>query len=136
MKLTVIAVLASAVIILAISCQSDEQVEFRRYYSAGSLTYINHCQNCHGAKGEGLGALIPPLTDSVYIKNNKDKLACFLKYSLRGKITISGRDYQERMPQSDLPPIEMANVLTYIANSFGNKSGTINADMVDKDLAN
>ena len=136
MKLKVIAILAAVVVALAISCQSDEQVEFQRYYSAGSLAYASHCQNCHGVKGEGLQGLIPPLTDTIYIKNSKNNLACFLKNGLHGKITVAGRDYEERMPQSGLAPIEIADILTYVVNSFGNKAGMVNVDKVGEDLNN
>src|ERR1700680_910671 len=95
------------------SCQSDAQIEFERYYSAGSLVYQTRCQNCHGTHGEGLLGLIPPLTDSVYLKTNKDALACLVKYGLRGKVVIKNRVFEEKMPPNDLPPIEIANVLTY-----------------------
>src|SRR5471030_1233044 len=81
-----------------ISCQSEEQIEFKRYYSAGSLVYQTRCQNCHGAHGEGLQALIPPLTDSIYLKANKEVLACIVKYGLSEKITIKNKVFEEKMP--------------------------------------
>jgi mono/diheme cytochrome c family protein len=117
-----------------VSCQSDEQVELNRYYAGGSVLYLSHCQNCHGEKGEGLQALIPPLTDSIFLKNNKTLLACYLKKGLKGEITIGGRKFEGAMPASDLSPIEMAKVLTYITNSFGNKVGVINLQQVQHDL--
>lgn len=122
-------------IVLATSCQSDEQVEFARYYSGGSTLYITHCQNCHGEKGEGLQALIPPLTDSTYLKNNRSSLACYIKNGLKGKITVAGRNFEGEMPAAtDLSPIEIAKVLTYITNSFGNKAGVLNLQHVQADL--
>jgi mono/diheme cytochrome c family protein len=123
-------------IALAISCQSDEQVEFNRYYSGGSLVYQIHCENCHGAKGEGLQDLIPPLTDSTYLKSNKTLLACYIKNGLKDKIIVNGRTFEDEMPAaSDLSPIEIAKVLTYITNSFGNKAGLINLQQVEVDLS-
>ena len=117
------------------SCQSDEQVEFNRYYSGGSVLYLAHCQNCHGEKGEGLQALIPPLTDTVFLKQNRSSLACYLKNGLKGKLSIAGREFEGEMPAAaDLSPIEVAKVLTYITNSFGNKSGLINLQQVQADL--
>ena len=134
MKLKIIAGIGFILFMLIVSCQSDEQLEFKRYYSAGSLVYQTHCQNCHGANGEGLQGLMPPLTDSVFLKANKTRLACFVKYGLKEKLTISKKTFEGEMPPNDLPPIEIANVLTYIANSFGNKIGTINSDEVNADL--
>ena len=57
-------------LVFIVSCENDSSIEFKRYYSEGAQVYQTHCQNCHGAHGEGLLSLIPPLTDSVYFKNN------------------------------------------------------------------
>ena len=67
-----------AVLIIA-SCQNEQQVDYNRYYSAGAAVYQSHCQNCHGDKGEGLAALIPPLTDTLFLKTNKHQIACYLE---------------------------------------------------------
>lgn len=136
MKLRLIGLIAGAVLTLAVSCQSEQEMEFARYYSAGSLVYQQHCQNCHGDKGQGLQMLIPPLTDSVFLKNNKTKLACFVKNGLEGKITINGRVFDDQMQGDDLSPLEIAKVLTYITNSYGNKLGTITVKQVENDLKN
>jgi mono/diheme cytochrome c family protein len=140
MKLKIISGISIILFVLVVtcmftSCQSDEEIEFKRYYSSGSLVYQTRCQNCHGAHGEGLLGLIPPLTDSGYLKTNKKNLACVVKYGLRGKITIKNRIFEEKMPPTRLSPIEIANVLTYITNSFGNKSGMITNQQIEKDLA-
>ena len=125
------------VMAMVASCQSEDQVEFNRYYSGGSVLYLAHCQNCHGEKGEGLHALIPPLTDSVFLKQNRSSLACYLKNGLKGKLSIAGREFEGEMPAAaDLSPIEVAKVLTYVTNSFGNKQGLINLQQVQADLKN
>ena len=116
------------------SCQSDEQLEFARYYSAGSLVYQTKCQNCHGKNGEGLLGLIPPLTDTTYLKKNRSKFSCLIKNGIKGKIVISKRTFEGEMRADDLPPIEIANVLTYVGNSFGNKLGTIKVQQVQDEL--
>ncbi|WP_426667172.1 c-type cytochrome [Mucilaginibacter sp. McL0603] len=133
MKLKVIGAI-SAVIILIAACQNEESIEFRRYYSSGALVYQSHCQNCHGENGEGLSALIPPLTDSNYLIKNKTGLACSIKSGLKGPITIKGKTFDDAMPANDLSPIEIAQVLTYIGNSFGNKLNTIDEQEVQTDL--
>jgi mono/diheme cytochrome c family protein len=135
MKLKIIAGIVSLLFLLIVSCQSDEQMEFNRYYSSGSLIYQNHCQNCHGTNGEGLQGLIPSLKDSVFLKSNKSTLACLVKYGLKKNITILKRSYDSEMPSNDLAPIQIANVLTYITNSFGNKMGAITLAQVGIDLA-
>src|SRR5437879_1350260 len=135
MKLKIIGAISAVIILFIASCQSEESIEFKRYYSSGALVYQTHCQNCHGINGEGLSALIPPLTDSVYLKNNKTALACYIKLGLKGQIAINGKTFDEAMPAGDLSPVEIARVLTYIGNSFGNKLNTIDEQAVQADLA-
>ncbi len=135
MKIWLVVSVFMAILIIAASCQNDGQIEFNRFYSNGSVVYQAHCQNCHGAKGEGLQGLIPSLADSIYLKNNKSALACQLNNGLKGKITILNKEFEGEMPASKLSPLEIAQVLTYVANSFGNKLGTINTDHVNADLA-
>ncbi|RYY34625.1 MAG: c-type cytochrome [Sphingobacteriaceae bacterium] len=132
-KLAVILSILTGIGIMA-SCQSDADLEFKRYYSGGMLIYQTNCQNCHGKNGEGLSALIPPLTDTTYIKQNKNKLACYLQNGLSGIVNVSGKFYDGKMPPSGLSRIDIAKVLTYVGNSFGNKTGLINVEQVEGDL--
>jgi len=134
MKLKVISGISLLLAILFFSCQSDKELEFSRYYTAGSVIYQNKCQNCHGANGQGLLALMPPLTDSVYLKANKDILACYIKFGIKAKVTIGNKQFDGAMPANDFAPIDIAEVLTYVTNSFGNKMGTIPSEQVDDDL--
>jgi mono/diheme cytochrome c family protein len=135
MKLGIFGAISAVIILFIVSCQSDESIEFKRYYSSGALVYQSHCQNCHGVNGEGLSALIPPLTDSIYLKNNKNALTCYITSGLKGQITVKSKTFDDAMPANDLSPLEVAQVLTYIGNSFGNKLNTINEQTVQADLA-
>ncbi|MEB0261387.1 MULTISPECIES: cytochrome c [unclassified Mucilaginibacter] len=137
MKLKVIGFLTLLICVIVISCQSDAEQDFKRYYTGGAAIYKTNCQNCHGANGEGLSSLIPPLTDSAYLNKNRNQLSCFVKYGIKETIIIiKGKAYEGAMPANvDLPAIDVAKVLTYVGNSFGNKMGTIPVDVVDADLA-
>jgi len=130
------AILLMLTLFFIVSCQSDESLEFKRYYSIGAEVYQARCQNCHGANGQGLSALIPPLTDSVYLKNNKTSLPCYIRSGLKGAIIVNGKTFDDAMPAADLSSMQIAQVLTYVGNSFGNKIGTINQDQVEADLKN
>ena len=135
MKIKIISAICLLLVVLIYSCQSDETIEFKRYYSTGSIVYQDHCQNCHGSKGEGLAALIPPFTDTLFIKNNKAKLACMLQNGFKEKINVAGREFVGEMPAAGLSPIEIAQVTTYVTNSFGNKQGVITVEDITADLA-
>jgi mono/diheme cytochrome c family protein len=117
-----------------ISCQDDKSIEFARYYSSGRLLYTSHCQNCHGVHGEGLNGLIPPLNDSAFLRKNYSRLPCLVQIGINGKITILKKDFEGQMPATGLAPIEIAQALTYIENSFGNKMGTTTLDTVNRCL--
>jgi mono/diheme cytochrome c family protein len=134
MKIKAILGICALLAVLIASCQSGDTLEFDRYYSEGSVVYQTHCQNCHGQHGEGLNGLIPPLTDSVFFKTNRDQLPCIVQYGLKGKITVGKKDFEGQMPASGLANIEVAQALTYITNSFGSKLGAFNVDAVNADV--
>lgn len=119
-----------------VACQNQEDLEFKRYYTSGMVIYQAKCQNCHDAQGGGLSALIPPLTDRVYLEANKKNLACIVKYGAKGNVTIHGKTFNGQMPANDLPAVEIAEVLTYVNNSFGNKLGVVTTEMVNESLKN
>ncbi len=135
-KAAAVVVLLSAVIIMAVSCQNAADLEYKRYYTAGKLLYQSRCQNCHGQNGEGLSALIPPLTDTAFIAKRQHELPCFVRDGVSSMLVVSGKAYDGRMPPSGLVPVQIAEVLTYVGNSFGNKRGVIDVNTVTKDLEN
>src|SRR3569833_771684 len=116
-----------------ISCERDSSLEFKRYYTEGAQVYTTHCQNCHGAHGDGLVSLILSLTDTVYFKTNKAKLACAIREGMKDPVIVGGKALANVMPQQDLTPLELAEVITYIQNSFGNKMGLTAGDQVQVD---
>lgn len=134
MKFGIIAFLLGIIGVMAYSCQSDEKIEFMRYYSAGQELYKTHCQNCHGRNGEGLAALIPPLTDANYFKQHREQLACYVKNGLKLPILVNGKAYNGQMPPATLAPVEIAQVLTYVQNSFGNQAAVHNIEQVNAEL--
>lgn len=133
-KLSIIAILCIAVAICALSCQNDGQITYIRHYTNGQALYVANCQNCHGKNGEGLSALIPPLTDTAYTNRNKHLLACYLQNGVSGIISVNKKFYDNKMPPSGLSPIEIAEVLTYTGNAFGNKQGLVDFKQVSDDL--
>ncbi len=118
-------------------CQNAGQVKEDMYHVNGRDIYIKHCQNCHGAKGEGLGALAPALTDTVSLKQNKQKIACFIKNGIQDTMIIHGQKYEGTMPSfPELYDIDIAQVMVYITNSFGNNQGMYTTEQVISDLKN
>jgi len=117
------------------SCQNETSINFKRYYVNGKGIYEKNCQNCHGSDGKGLGTLYPPLTDSTYLKLNRNKLACIIRNGQTGTIKINNISYVGIMPGNEtLADIDIAQVIVYITNSFGNKQGFYDSEIATKDL--
>lgn len=131
-----LAVFTPLFFMLLIACQDEKAVEFQRYYSLGKNLYAKHCQNCHGEKGEGLGGLYPPLSDTTFLRKNRDSLTCWITNGLQKKIVVNGKTYEGKMPaDTDTSPIEIAQIITYVTNSFGNRQGITDNDEVNGQIA-
>lgn len=123
----------SAVII---SCSPRKDVKFEQYMVHGERLYEIHCANCHQSSGEGLGRLIPPLKGSDYLAAHAGNLACLLKFGLADSIIVLGQMYNQPMPANvSLDPIDIAEILTYITNSWGNEGIMVTVPVVNQQLA-
>lgn len=136
-KIIIYTLFVTAISAVINACQSAGEIEMAKYLSNGKDIYKARCQNCHGENGEGLGELAPPLTDTVFLKQHKQKLACYIKNGTNEPMEIHGKTYQEKMPPfKDLHDIDIAQVMVYITNSFGNKQGMYTYEQVANDLKN
>lgn len=135
-KIILLSLFSIFMISLIYSCQSAEKIQQDAYYVNGRDIYISHCQNCHGSKGEGLGELAPPLTDSVYMRKNKQQLACIIKNGLSTPVTVHGKVYEGKMPDFNLANIDLAQLIVYLSNGFGHQQGMYTTEQVEQDLKN
>lgn len=89
----------------------------------GKTVYTNNCMNCHMEDGKGIANAFPPLAKSDYLKRPaKDLIAIILK-GQSGEVKVNGVVYNGNMPAQDyLTDEEIADVLNYISNSWGNKN--------------
>ena len=87
----------------------------------GKEVYVRYCQSCHMEKGEGVEGLYPPLAKTSYIKSSK-KIIDIILYGQLGEVTVNGKKYNTDMPaQAYLTDDQIADVLTFVRNSWGNK---------------
>jgi mono/diheme cytochrome c family protein len=92
----------------------------------GAVVYKNVCITCHQADGGGLPPINPPLIKTSYVLGDKAKLAHIVLAGLAEPIEIDGEDYKQHMPaQAYLTDQQIADVLTYVRNSFGNKASAV-----------
>ena len=96
----------------------------------GKILYEANCAACHQQDGTGLAGAFPPLANSDYLMAREDKGAGIIINGLSGKITVNGKEYDGVMPQMQLTDDEIANILTYVRNSWGNKGDLVQASEV------
>ena len=94
----------------------------------GQKVYKNVCITCHMADGGGVPNMNPPLIKTEYVLGDKARLAHIVLAGLAEPIEIDGNEYKQHMPAQDyLSDQEIADVLTYVRNSFGNKASLVRA---------
>lgn len=123
-----VTVIVSIVMISSGFIQSDVQKSMAR----GKEVYGLYCQNCHMEDGKGMPEVNPPLAKADYMKKPaKDLINVILKGST-ASMTVNGKKYLGAMPaQEYLNDEQIADVLNYIKNNWGNKiPGTITPAMV------
>ena len=112
------------------ACQADGYVQKAQYVTNGQQLYRTHCQNCHGAQGEGLGTLYPALTDTNRLAEIRLKMPRLVRFGTE-TISIDTTLIQQKMPANPvLTSIEIAYVLTYIQNAFGNEMNVFSHEEV------
>ncbi|MBC5768144.1 copper-containing nitrite reductase [Ramlibacter albus] len=94
---------------------------------AGQQLFAGTCSVCHQANGAGMPGVFPPLAKSDFLDNVKKSIDVVLN-GLSGKVTVNGTEYNSVMPpMNQLNDDEVANIMTYILNSWGNKGGSVSA---------
>lgn len=100
--------------------------------AAGKIKFEENCLACHQASGEGVRGVFPPLAKSDYLMANKKRAIQVVLKGLEGKIVVNGQEFNNIMPVLDLSDEVIANILTYVRNSWGNKSDMVTPEEVAK----
>ncbi len=96
---------------------------------AGKALFAGTCSTCHQPDGKGMAGVFPPLAKSDYIAADKTRLPNVILHGLQGPVKVNGVDYNSIMPpMSQLTDDEVANIATYILNSWGNPGGRISKE--------
>jgi len=99
--------------------------------SSGERIYRVHCAACHQADGQGLAGTFPPLAGSDYLERGHGDLIRVVLQGVRGPVAVNGVEYDGVMPNlSYLSDSEVADVLSYILNAWGNSGGVIEPGQV------
>ena len=110
------------------SISAKEPQLFVQKVSPGEKIFKKYCISCHQADGGGVPNLNPPLIKTPYVLGDKKKLIKIILHGLNENIEIKGEFFSNPMPElSILKDQEIADVLTYVRSSFGNKASAVTA---------
>jgi nitrite reductase (NO-forming) len=99
--------------------------------AAGKVVYTRNCAACHQGDGSGVAGAFPPLAKSDFL-TKPEVIASAVANGLTGEITVNGEKYNGVMPKLGLSDEEIANVSTYVMNSWDNAGGEVTPEMVAK----
>ena len=113
----------SMLVFISISLFQD--TELKQSMERGKEIYADFCVTCHLQQGEGVSHTFPPLAGSDYLMENRTKSIKAIKYGLQGEITVNGITYNSAMAGLGPEDEEVADVMNYISNSWGNAADAI-----------
>ncbi|WP_343307180.1 c-type cytochrome [Chitinophaga niabensis] len=100
-------------------------------FPRGNLIFKTVCQTCHGADGEGIQSLAPPLNHSEIVTGKKERLIAIVLFGLTGPVEVNGKLYKAPEINADMPGIgsndefsdgDIAQLMSFIRNAWGNKA--------------
>ncbi|WP_026777432.1 copper-containing nitrite reductase [Polaribacter sp. Hel_I_88] len=98
----------------------------------GKQVYMNTCFACHQAEGQGIPNAFPPLAKSDYLNADVERAIGVVLNGLTGEITVNGKKYNSVMTRQTLTDEEVADVMTYVYNSWGNNKTNVSIKTVQE----
>ena len=130
---------------MSLKQKKDEEVKThltggdREQFIKGKAIYSKegYCITCHQPDGAGLTASgFPPLAATPWVTGDEERLIKIVLNGLQGPIEVEGKKYPGQVPMTPfgnlLKDDELAAVITYVRNAFGNKSSVISPDQIKK----
>ena len=103
----------------------------------GQRVYNISCLPCHQADGNGVPGMHPPIRNTEWIKGDKERLISIVMEGMEGEIVVNKEIFNTIMPpQRHLDAQQVADVLTFVRQSFGNEASEITIEEVEKVLKN
>ena len=111
--------------------QSEMDVNDLDSMIAHGRRVYTQCLSCHQGDGRGLYPVYPPLADSEYVTGDPALLASIILHGIEGRLSVSGRIYNQSMPPAPIRnDQDIAAVMTYVRQAWGNQSSAVTPDFV------
>ena len=91
----------------------------------GMAIYLRSCKPCHGETGLGLPPIFPPLVGLERIHRDSSVFVRIIVNGLTGPTSVNGRSYSVPMNPVQLPEKNIAELITFVNNSWGNAGPTV-----------
>jgi nitrite reductase (NO-forming) len=98
----------------------------------GKRVFSQTCFACHQMNGEGIPGVFPPLAKSDFLLADKNRAITTVIKGLSGPIKVNGKDFNGVMPPVAINDEQVAQVLTYVHNEWGNTGDIVTVDEVRK----
>jgi nitrite reductase (NO-forming) len=96
--------------------------------AAGQALFNGTCSVCHQTTGQGLEGVFPPLAKSDFLMSDVKRAVGILLNGLTGPVTVNGKTFNSVMPpMSQLNDDEVANILSFVRNSWGNAGDAVSS---------
>jgi len=100
----------------------------------GKRIFVANCQTCHQANGQGVPGQYPPLAGSEWVQGNEERIIRIVMHGLKDPITVAGKEFNNVMAPLGgvLKDEQIANVLSYIRQEWGNQAPEVQPETVSK----
>lgn len=96
----------------------------------GRQLFSSICAACHQPTGRGIPNVFPPLASSDFLNADKNRAIKTVLNGRQGEIIVNGQRFNNSMPKFPLNDQDVADVLTYVYNSFGNSGVEVGTEEV------
>ena len=132
-KIGIICMTIIASTALVSATRSPLQDGLKESVEHGKKVYDNTCLACHQVNGSGVPGMNPPLKKTKWVLGDKKTLINIVLKGMDEEIVVNDETYSNVMPAfTSLSDKEVADVLTYVRNSFGNKASQVTEADVKK----
>ncbi|QCX01324.1 c-type cytochrome [Aggregatimonas sangjinii] len=103
--------------------------------TAGAKMFYQICASCHGANGQGIDGLAPPLMNSEYVADAK-RLALIVLHGLEGPVHVNGELYDMNLAMpglirnEDISDKDIADIISYVTNAFSNRPAALKPERI------
>ncbi len=116
----------------SIAVDPGRELDEAELMKLGGQVFGRVCFACHQSQGQGLPGTFPPLAGSDFLMADEKRAIDIVMNGLHGPVVVNGVTYDSQMPNPNLSDTEIAGVLSFVRNSFGNKGDVTTVAEVKK----